>query len=100
MDDVDMARQIAGLEEKVEMLTDALRDLSIGLGAKQIVYGFGLQSILRLRGSDPEFGSELKASVLDFFETNNPPLEIETAMLEAMNALLESAGQIPPGPSE
>lgn len=97
---MDNERRLAALEENLGLLNEALRDLSIGLGAKQIVLGFGLQSILRLRGSDPEFASELKASVLDFVETNNPPPNVESAVLEQMNALLESAGQMPPPPKK
>lgn len=97
---MENARRIAELEDKIELLTEALRDLSIGLGAKQLALSFAVQSILRLRGTDPEFAEDLRTTVADFVDTNNPPLSIESSLLEQMNALLEAAGEPPQIPND
>lgn len=96
MEDAEMAGRIIDLEEKMQILTDALSAMTLDQ-LNGLVDRLALRALIRSAGPNPQFCKELRMSIEHLLDTSSdrPNQQFEAALTSAMYPYLEAAGEPP-----
>ncbi len=94
---MENARRIAELEGKIDLLADALRQVTTECTAQLAAQSFAIEALLRPTRPNHLFCAQLRLSVTEFLSSSaqHPDQYFESRLLLQMNSFLEAAGEPP-----
>lgn len=92
-----MEKRLNELENTILIVSRATQKLSYALGAKAAVLDIALQILLQQQAPNAEFCMRLREEVTAFLDARNNTfdVEIDSAVANSMNILLQAAGEPP-----